>query len=131
MDKSSAEVRYNQWKQIILEANNAPVSKKVWCRENGISDKQLYYWQRKIRLREAAALPVPAPGRAAPTMAESSGEFVELSFSGSGQAQAPVLPGCPGGVPAVLIEAGCFRVYVGDGVREDTLRTVLMVARDA
>ena len=131
MDKISAEVRYNQWKQIVLEANNAPVSKKVWCRENGISEKQLYYWQRKIRRREAAALPVPTPEREVPTVTGASGEFVEMSFSGTGHDQAAGFPGFTRGIPAVFIEIGSFRVYVGDGIREDTLRTVLTVARDA
>ena len=131
MDRVSAEIRYSQWKQIIIEANNAPVSKKVWCRENGISEKQLYYWQRKIRRREAAALPVPASEQAVPAAAGSAGEFVELPFSGSCHEQVPVNQVRPDGLPAVLIEISGFRIYVGDGIREDTLRTVLTVAGNA
>ena len=131
MDKVSAKIRYNQWKQIVLEANNSTLSKKAWCRENGISEKQLYYWQRKIRRREAASLPVSLSGQAVPAVTDPAGEFVELSFQASLQEQVAVCPDRPVGIRTVLIEAGSLRIYVGDGIREDTLRTVLAVARDA
>lgn len=49
MDKITHEMRLNQWKQLIQECNNSGLSKHAWCKQNGVNEKQFYYWQRKIR----------------------------------------------------------------------------------
>ena len=56
MDKQSLEIRTRQWYEIVLEANSSPLSKKEWCRQNSISLKSFYYWQRKLRQKEAEKL---------------------------------------------------------------------------
>ena len=56
MDKQSLEIRTRQWYEIILEANSSSLSKKEWCRQNSISLKSFYYWQRKLRQKEAEKL---------------------------------------------------------------------------
>ena len=131
MDKASAsEIRLNQWKQIVLEASSASVSKRAWCRDNGISEKQLYYWQRKIRRHEASKPMAPSSGQAS-TVTAVSGSFVELSFPDpEGQGILPYHGGSDTG-PSIRIDAGSWRIHVMDGVREDTLRTVMAVIRDA
>ena len=53
MDQKSLQIRRSQWEQIVLEANKSAISKKDWCRQNGINLKSFYYWQKKIR-NEAA-----------------------------------------------------------------------------
>lgn len=131
MDKASAsEIRLNQWKQILLEASNASVSKRAWCRDNGISEKQLYYWQRKIRRHEASELMAPASGQAS-TLTTVSGSFVELSFPEPEGKGIPPFHGGSGMWPSIRIDTGSCRVHVMDGVREETLRTVMAVVRDA
>lgn len=131
MDKASAsEIRLNQWKQIVLEASSASVSKRAWCRDNGISEKQLYYWQRKIRRHEASKPMAPSSGQTS-TVTAVSGSFVELSFPGpEGQGILPYHGG-PDIGPSIRIDVGSCRIHVMDGVREDTLRTVMAVIRDA
>ena len=56
MDQKSSQIRRSQWEQIVLEGNNASISKKDWCQQNGINPKSFYYWQRKIRKATVEAL---------------------------------------------------------------------------
>ena len=52
MDKITHQVRAEHWARILNECMNSGMSKTAWCRENGISEKQFFYWQRILR-REA------------------------------------------------------------------------------
>lgn len=54
MDKTTHAVRLSNWRTIISNCQARPQgqSAKQWLSENGISDKQYYYWLRRIR-REA------------------------------------------------------------------------------
>ena len=51
MDQSTYEVRLANWKAIIEDCQARPKGQtaKQWLDANGISDKQYYYWLRKIR----------------------------------------------------------------------------------
>ena len=52
MDKITHQVRAEHWTKIMNECINSRMSKTAWCRANGISEKQFFYWQRILR-REA------------------------------------------------------------------------------
>ena len=52
MDKITHQVRAEHWAKIMNECINSGMSKTAWCRANGISEKQFFYWQR-IPRREA------------------------------------------------------------------------------
>lgn len=49
MEKITHEVRCQQWKKIISECLASGLSKTEWCRQNGISDKSFFYWQKILR----------------------------------------------------------------------------------
>ena len=49
MDKITHKVRCEQWTNIIKECFTSGMSKTTWCREDGISDKSFFYWQRILR----------------------------------------------------------------------------------
>ena len=53
MDQTTHEVRIANWKSIIEQCQSRPEgqSAKQWLADNGISDKQYYYWLRKLRKR--------------------------------------------------------------------------------
>ncbi len=53
MDKITHQVRAEHWTRILNECMNSGMSKTAWCRANGISEKQFFYWQRILR-REAS-----------------------------------------------------------------------------
>ena len=52
MDKITHQVRAEHWTKILNECMNSGMSKTAWCRANGISEKQFFYWQHILR-REA------------------------------------------------------------------------------
>ena len=52
MDKITHQIRVEHWARILNECMNSGMSKTVWYRANGISEKQFFYWQRILR-REA------------------------------------------------------------------------------
>ena len=52
MDKITHQVRAEHWAKIMNECINSGMTKTAWCRANGISEKQFFYWQRILR-REA------------------------------------------------------------------------------
>ena len=49
MDKITHKIRCEQWTAIINECLASGMPKTTWCRANGISDKQFFYWQRILR----------------------------------------------------------------------------------
>ena len=51
MDQSTHEIRLANWMQIINNCQNRPKEQttKQWLAENQISEKQYYYWLRKVR----------------------------------------------------------------------------------
>ena len=46
MDKITHQVHAEHWAKIMNECINSGMSKTAWCRANGISERQFFYWQR-------------------------------------------------------------------------------------
>ena len=66
MDKSTNEVRALSWAATIEQCQARPKgqSAKQWLKANGISEKQYYYWLRKLRKQayeQSLAINSPAP----------------------------------------------------------------------
>ena len=62
------EYRLQEWSQIIQAGQNSGLSKREFCRQNGISERHYYYWLKKLRetVAETASprlvhLEVPVP----------------------------------------------------------------------
>ena len=65
MDKITHQIRAEHWTKILNECINSRMSKTAWCRANGISEKQFFYWQRILRREtfensQASSLPITA-----------------------------------------------------------------------
>lgn len=71
MDKITHEVRLINWTKLIQECLSSGLSKKQWCLQNQVDEKQFYYWQRRVR-EEIYAEQVSA------TPVELSSSFVEV-----------------------------------------------------
>lgn len=71
MDKITHKMRLDNWAHLIQECNSSGLSKKRWCEQNQVDEKQFYYWQRKVRediyTRQSSLLPT-----------ESTSGFVEV-----------------------------------------------------
>ena len=84
MDKITRQIRAEHWTKVLNECINSGMSKTAWCRANGISEKQLFYWQRILR-RGLSRIPtslLPA--------AQSTVTFTEIKPPPSLQSAAPV-----------------------------------------
>lgn len=127
MDQRASEIRLAQWERIVLEGNRASVTKREWCRQNGINEKSFFYWQRKIRLKaldarnaHSAIVSVPATDNSKPT-------FVELPFPGGADGK----KSDTNVMPELMIQVNDCRVFVTASVQESTLQTVMKVIRNA
>lgn len=51
MDNTTHQVRLAQWTQIVEGCNCRPegMTAKQWLKDNNISEKSYYYWQRRVR----------------------------------------------------------------------------------
>ena len=79
MDKSTHQIRCEQWTRIINECLASGMPKTSWCKANGISDKAFFYWQRILRTEayiEQKQLPAVASSKQ-----EAQVAFVELKPS--------------------------------------------------
>ena len=61
MDKITHQVRAEHWARILNECMNSGMPKTAWCRANGISEKQFFYWQRILRREAYEASQNPSP----------------------------------------------------------------------
>lgn len=84
MDKITHQVRAEHWTRILNECMNSGMSKTAWCRANGISEKQFFYWQRILRREayEAAQNPsLPAVAETKPMSAvQQPVSFAEIKI---------------------------------------------------
>ena len=72
MDKTTHEIRLANWKQLIEQCNSRPKDQtaKQWIEEHNISEKQYYYWLRKIRAKAYGEM--ESKGLMAPAMPKGS-----------------------------------------------------------
>ena len=73
MDQITHEVRLANWKAIIEQCQARPKGQtaKQWMVENDISDKQYYYWLRRVRAAAIKKNQIPAllePEKQLPTV---------------------------------------------------------------
>ena len=141
MDKSSYEIRIQEWIKVIHEANSSELTRQAWCSQNGIPLRKFYYWQQRVRkylleqhkpsdnVCSKSAL-IPSQGTdpdAVPAFYEVKSSFPEtpeLSFSSSD-------PVSEGFSPEAMIRYGQFGILVGHSITEKTLSTILAVIRHA
>ena len=95
MDAKTAEIRYQRWVQAIQDWGNSGLSKRDYCQQNGIDEKQFYYYQRRIRAIIAAQAERPALPKGSFTVAASSvgqrsnrPQIVKLRFPETAEANA-------------------------------------------
>lgn len=136
MDKASYDIRIKQWLGVIQEANASGMTKSSWCELSGISLRQFYYWQKKVRnyaLTQAASL------------STEDQQDTSLSPAGKGQkttvfCELPVSTGSPqlspfnghgvvntSFIPELVLQCNSFQLLISHEITEKTLSTVLSV----
>ncbi len=99
MDANTAEIKYQRWVQVIQDWSKSGLSKRDYCQQNEIDEKQFYYYQRRIRAVIAAQAEVPALPESSFSVAAASSveqqsnrpQIVKLQFPGMGQANASMI----------------------------------------
>ena len=99
MDAKTAEIRYQRWVQVIQDWSKSGLSKRDYCQQNEIDEKQFYYYQCRIRAIIAAQAEVPGLPEGSFSVAAASSveqqsnrpQIVKLRFPGMGQANAPMI----------------------------------------
>ena len=127
MDQRASEIRLAQWEQIVLEGNQASVTKREWCRQNGINEKSFFYWQRKIRLKALEARNTPSAIVPVPDADSSKPTFVELPFPGGTDDKKSDI----NVLPELMIQVDDCKIFVTASIQESTLQTVMKVIRNA
>ena len=131
MDQKTTDIRMAQWKKIILEGNRAPVTKREWCRQNGISEKTFFYWQRKIRCMAAASLDKATAQLPASPVQSIQQAFVEIPFSREPSGPTDIEAASLNISPELMVQVKDCRIFVNGTIQENTLKTVMKVIRDA
>ena len=124
MDKITHQVRAEHWTKIMNECINSGMSKTAWCRANGISEKQFFYWQRILR-REAfensrnASLPaVGGTDQELTPVTQRTVSFTELKLPSSSQNTAPVFH------PDLVIRKGDLILEISNSASDELLSRI-------
>ena len=122
MDKTTHAVRLQQWSEIIQAQLASGMSKRDWCRENHIPEKQFFYWQRRIRqeLYEAKT------GSLVPSGGVNYPALVELPVSQIQGSQAAV-----DFMPDAVIAVGNVTVGIKENISEALLMSIGKMIRHA
>ena len=124
MDKITHQVRAEHWAKIMNECINSGMSKTAWCRANGISEKQFFYWQRILR-REAfensqnSSLPVTVePHQELVPATQRTVSFTEIKLPSSSQSTAPVFH------PDLVIRKGSLILEISNSASDELLSRI-------
>ena len=68
MDKTTHEIRLANWKHLIEQCNSCPKDQvaKQWIEEHNISEKQYYYWLRKVQTKAYSLVAIGIAAAATP-----------------------------------------------------------------
>lgn len=124
------------WKQIIDKAEASPFSVSEWCRQNGIRPRKFYYWRKRLKeisqsMAGAELVQVPeSPFIEFSIENEPLPNLHSEALKASNAVQKTGIPSLAT-EPEIRIEVSSFKVFVKNGVKEQTLRMVLRVISDA
>ena len=124
MDQITHDVRTAQWDKIVRSCHERPVgqSAKKWLAENGINEKQYYYWQRRIRNLVAGITSKSLPA----TRPTEEVTFVEMPAPIEQPVECPHTAVASSG-PAALIRAGKLEIELSNDISDELLSKILKV----
>lgn len=118
MDQITHEMRLAHWKSIISKCHARPEGQtaRQWLAQQGINEKQYYYWQRRIRkeAHDQLAGLLPADTNTSGLM------FAEIPLTGS------IAPAEPSPFrPDVVIRSSKVTIELSNSVSEQLLNRIL------
>ena len=121
MDKITHQVRAEHWAKIMNECLNSGMPKNAWCRENGISEKQFFYWQRILRRKafensQNSSLPAAVePDQKLAPAAQNAVSFTEIKLPSSPQSTDLVFH------PDLVIRKGSLILEISNSASDELL----------
>lgn len=116
MDKTTHQIRREQWAQIVNNCLESGQSKKAWCRDNGICEKSFYYWQRILRNEAYIEMKQLPEQPSIPQQPELPVAFVELKPTVAGTEQTPTFR------PDIVLRRGQFVLEISNTVSPELLK---------
>lgn len=115
MDKTTYDIRLDQWTKLVQSCTSSGLSKKEWCCQNNIKQKTYYYWQRRVR-KQALALQE--------TRVPSDTSLTEITFDGHDS-------GCASGSaehhtfrPDIVIRSASLTIEISNSASSSLLAAV-------
>lgn len=138
MDLKTKKFRARQWLQIMEAQAQSGLNKKEWCKRQGISRNQFFYWQKELRrMAHAGELPIEAPSQEDETAffeivpESSSGQICQDDTAVNTQGVSSYSCMFPDKLQ-VSVSCGKFTINIfNEWVRESTLTTVLRAVAHA
>ena len=124
MDKITNQNRAEHWTKIMNECINSGMSKTAWCRANGISEKQFFYWQRILRreafknFRDPSLPEAVGPDQELAPVTQRTVSFTELKLPLSPQNTAPVFH------PDLVIRKGDLILEIANSASDELLSRI-------
>jgi putative transposase len=120
MDTRKVKHQYHlsKWMPIVQECNNSGMTVKEWCLENKVSDKQFFYWQRRVRQELCTSLQIPEK-----EPKQRSTIFASLPIKGNHKetSQSYAFK------PDLVISIGDYRLELANQTNPEILETILKV----
>lgn len=115
MDKTTHQVRLQQWAEIIQTQLGSGQRKRDWCRENNVPEKQFFFWQRRVRkeIYEAQSEAI------VPVGSGNGSRLVEVPISTVSRNTMS-----EGFQPDAVIAVGNITVGIWEGISEDLLMSI-------
>ena len=126
MDKETMRMKLTYWAGIIKEARASGMKISKWCEMNQITDRQYYYWHKKVMhdtyamALESGMVPAADVSPSQPAL-PAAPEFTELTIPGE-----DIKPR-QSGDPGIDIRCGKFTINVSSEFSEGELLRVLKV----
>lgn len=115
--KITGQQKLSQWVPIIKECRASGMSIRSWCEQNDLSEKQFYYWQRKIKVISGEPLPVRT----------QNSKFIQVPVSTTASVQGQSSSTF---IPSMVIHVGKIVVELTDYTAPELLASVLKVLSD-
>lgn len=135
MDKQTRQIREAYWRDIVLEASRQEKgTKHEWCEKSGISERALFYWQRKFRNQAAKQMLIAENDQSeCIAVTQDSPKFVELASSveNAAQMQTSDTTDHDDFQSSIMLQTGNVRMFIANNVSEAVLTTVLKAVHNA
>ena len=142
MDSRVMSLRAQRWREIISACNTSGMKKIDWMRIHNVSPKNFYRWQKLLRdhaLEEDYGYPIVPDHIVLSSKSQVQSpetQFVDMTAMITRETETVRKTASESVVPKqitpeLVIQAGRYNLYIGSGITESTLTTVLKVIGNA